>query len=143
MSLLKASPPSPLMYRPFSTILSLLLSKTFKLQRFLGLVNFYCRFDPHAAAILRPLTNALIGAPKSLTWTSSMSQAFHQAQQALSQATLLAHPHPTAPISLATDASDSHIGGVLQQFTSHHWQPLSLFSAKHSPHSWAQLPLIR
>ena len=86
------------------------------LQGFLGLINFYRRFVPHAAAaILRPLTDALVGAPKTLSWTPSMTTDFHQAQHALSHATLLAHPHPTAPLSLATDASDSHVGGVLQQ----------------------------
>ena len=103
------------------------------LQRFLGLINFYRRFVPHAAAILRPLTDALVGAPKTLSWTPSMTTAFHQAQHALSHATLLAHPHPTAPLSLATDASDSHVGGVLQQQIFQQWQPLSFFSAKLSP----------
>ena len=106
------------------------------LQRLLGLINFYYRFVPRAAAILRPLTDALIGAPKFLSWTPSMTQAFQQAQQALSHshATLLAYPLPKAPLSLATDASDSHIGSVLQQQISHHWQlALSFFSAKLSP----------
>ena len=98
-----------------------------------SLINFYRRFVPHAAAILKPLTDALVGSPKLLSWTPAMSDSFHKAKIALSHATLLAHPHPTAPLALATDASDSHIGGVLQQNISHHWQPLSLFSAKLSP----------
>ena len=33
------------------------------LQRFFGLVNFYRRFLQHIAATLRPLTDALSGAP--------------------------------------------------------------------------------
>ena len=81
----------------------------------LGLINFYHRFVPHAAAILRPLTDALIGSPKTLSWTTSMTHSFQQAKQALSHTTLVAHPHPTAPLALSTDASDSHIGSVLQQ----------------------------
>ena len=103
------------------------------LQRFLGVINFYRRFVPHAAAVLHPLNDALIGSPKLLSWTPAMSHSFQQAQTALSHATLLAHLHPTAPLALATDASDSHIGSVLQQNISHHWQPLSFFSAKLSP----------
>ena len=33
------------------------------LQRFLGLINFYRRFLPNIAATMRPLTDALVGAP--------------------------------------------------------------------------------
>ena len=98
-----------------------------ELQRLLGFINFYSCFVPHAAAILCPLTDALIGSPKLLTWTSTITQAFLQAKQALAHATFLAHPHPTAPLSLTTSASASHIGGVLQQQINDHWQPLSSF----------------
>jgi hypothetical protein len=35
-----------------------------ELQAFLGTVNFYCRFLPAAARILKPLTDLLIGGPK-------------------------------------------------------------------------------
>ena len=103
------------------------------LKQFLGLINFFRHFVPHAATILRPLTDALICSPKLLSWSRAMSNYFHQAKQALSHATLLAHSHPTAPLALATDASDSHIGGVLQQKIGNHWQPLPFFSAKLSP----------
>jgi hypothetical protein len=37
---------------------------------------------------------------------------------------LLQHPSPTAELSLATDASDTHIGGIMQQKSGTHWQPL-------------------
>ncbi len=96
----------------------------------LGLINFYCCFIPAAAATLRPLTNALTGNPKKLLWSATMTTAFQAAKQALSKATLLAHPQPNAAIAVASDASDTHIGGVLQQWYKGHWQPLSFFSAK-------------
>ena len=39
--------------------------KTVKaLQRFLGMLNFYRRFLPNIASVLRPLTDALAGTPK-------------------------------------------------------------------------------
>jgi len=40
-----------------------------QLQRFLGLINFYRRFIPGVAGILRPLTDSLRGKPKTLLWS--------------------------------------------------------------------------
>jgi RNase H-like domain found in reverse transcriptase len=42
----------------------------------------------------------------------------------------LAHPDPAADISLAVDASDSHVGAVLQQKEAGQWKPLSFYSKK-------------
>jgi hypothetical protein len=39
-----------------------------QLQRFLGLINFYRRFLPAVARILKPLTDLLKGSPKVLLW---------------------------------------------------------------------------
>jgi hypothetical protein len=41
----------------------------------------------------------------------------------------LAHPQSDAPLALTTNASDMHIGGVLQQQVGGHWQPLGFFRA--------------
>jgi len=48
----------------------------------------------------------------------------------LSRAALLAHPHPTAPLALVTDASTTAMGAVLQQRVQDAWQPLAFFSRK-------------
>ena len=61
-----------------------------------------------------------------------MSHFFQQAKQAPTPTCWLV-AHPTTRLALATDTSDSHIGSVLQQLISNHWQPLSFFSAKLSP----------
>ena len=53
------------------------------LQRFLGMVNFYRRFLPGIAKILRPLTNALAGNPKSLNWSETHQESFEKAKSAL------------------------------------------------------------
>jgi hypothetical protein len=101
------------------------------LQRFLGLINFYRRFLPGIAGTLQPLTDLLRGNPKSLNWSDTAT--FCAAKAALMSATALAHPLPGAVISLVADASDTHIGGVLQQLSSGSWQPLAFFSRKLSP----------
>ncbi len=101
-----------------------------QLQRFLGMINFYRRFMPQAARVLKPLTDALAGCPKTLTWTPDLQTAFVAAKVALEGAVPLAFPLPAARLSLAVDASESHVGGVLQQFGKHGWQPLAFFSKK-------------
>jgi hypothetical protein len=101
------------------------------LQGFLGLVNFYRRFIPAAAQLLLPLTSALVGGRKAaLEWSPQMEAAFTAAKAALCKVTSLAHPDPSAAISLACDASDSHVGAVLQQWSPKGWQPLSFYSKK-------------
>jgi RNase H-like domain found in reverse transcriptase len=40
------------------------------------------------------------------------------------------HLLPDVLLALATDASDTHIGGVLQQKVRGHWQPLGFFSRR-------------
>jgi cleavage and polyadenylation specificity factor subunit 1 len=105
------------------------------LQRFLGMVNFYRRFLPKSAQIPTPLTNLLKGEdlPKALPWDQQHDAAFLAAKAALAAAVPLAHPRPETVLALATDASDTHIGGVLQQKVSGHWQPLGFFSRRLQP----------
>jgi cleavage and polyadenylation specificity factor subunit 1 len=105
---------------------------TKSLQSFLGLVNFYRRFIRGAALILKPLTDALKGGKKvQLTWTSEMGRAFQAAKEAVCSAVCLSHPDPAAVLSLAVDASNTHVGAVLQQSSpAGGWRPLSFFSRK-------------
>jgi hypothetical protein len=108
------------------------------LQAFLGMVNFYRRFLPSIARTLRPLTDALRGAPKvsaSVAWTSDCAAAFASAKLALFQATCLAHPTVGARLSLAVDASATHVGATLQQREdgSTVCRPLGFFSKKLDP----------
>jgi hypothetical protein len=85
---------------------------------------------PGISGTLRPLTGALCGSPRRLEVTDTMRAAVAAAKEALASATLLAHPAPLATLSLATNASDSHIGAVLQQLDGRHWRPLEFFSQK-------------
>jgi hypothetical protein len=95
------------------------------------MINFYRRFIPGAAKILRPLTDALKGGQKKqVEWKPDMEAAFLEIKAALCSSTLLAHPDSKRSVHLAVDASDSHVGAVLQQATEKGPQPLAFFSKK-------------
>jgi hypothetical protein len=59
-----------------------------------------------------------------------MATAFTAAKAALVAAVPLAHPLPGAVLTLAIDASDTHIGAVIEQQVGQHWQLLGFFSKK-------------
>jgi RNase H-like domain found in reverse transcriptase/Reverse transcriptase (RNA-dependent DNA polymerase) len=105
-----------------------------QLQAFLGLFNYYRRFVPAAAKILRPLTDALKGGGSgkaAVQWTEAMKSAFAAARVALADTAQLAHPAVNAELSLVTDASSSHVRAVLQQRRrGRGWEPLGFFSRK-------------
>ena len=100
-----------------------------KLREFVGLVNFYRRFIPHGATLLQPLNLLLCkSTPKTLIWSEAATSAFNAIKEALASATLLVHPEAEAPTCIMTDASETAVGAVLQQFISGRWQPLAYFS---------------
>ena len=104
------------------------------LSTFLGMINFYHRFLPHGAEILRPLNELLSHSRGTdIQWTEEATVAFTAAKDALANAALLAHPKSDAPTSVMTDASDFAIGAVLQQYIDNHWCPISYFSRKLKP----------
>ena len=107
-----------------------------KLREFLGLVNFYRRFLPHAAGLLHPLTQLLgdsSNGAKEVIWTEKAREAFDAVKDALASATLLTHPQPSAQLAIMTDASDVAVGAVLQQQIANRWQPIAYFSRKLKP----------
>ena len=85
------------------------------LQQFAGMVNFYHRFVPNAARIMRHIYAALAGNPVNLEWSSDLEDAFNAAKEALARATMLVHPHAYSPTALTVDASGAAIGAVLEQ----------------------------
>lgn len=103
-----------------------------ELRRFLGMVNFYRRSLPKAAEIQKPLTALLHNAKKNdktpIIWNKDLDTAFDKVKNDLAKATLLAHPLQCAPLYLATDASETGIGAVLQQHNKKTIEPLGFFS---------------
>lgn len=106
-----------------------------KLREFLGMINFYHRFIPHCADILRPL-HTLLTATKHktpLNWTDTTLKAFNDIKQASNDASLLSYPKPDAPTNIMTDTSNTAVGAVLQQQINDTWTPIAFFSRTLKP----------
>ena len=104
------------------------------LQQFVGMLNFYHRFVPNAAHIMRPIYDVLAGKPMTLKWSDELDEAFTTAKEALAQATMLVHPHADKPTALTVDASSTAVGAVLEQNSDgSDWKPVAFFSRKLRP----------
>lgn len=99
-------------------------------RRFIGMVNYYHRFVPHLASILRPL-HELANRPKSqFEWSPEHADAFQQAKHQLATCSPLPFPQPHAPLQVVADASDVAVGAVIQQLQEGRWVPLAFHSKK-------------
>ena len=114
-----------------------------ELQRFLGMVGYYRKFIPKAASHLYYLFEALKGKPKTLNWTPDCQKSFEATKEALAKASLLFHPRPGALLALTTDASNSAVGGVLEQLGPQGWEPLAFYSSKLKPNEQMWPPYDR
>lgn len=81
------------------------------------MVTFYHRFLPAAASIMEPLYEAA-------------SIAFESIKKALANATMLVHLKCNAPTTLKVDASETAVGGVLEQLVNKQWQAIAFFSCR-------------
>jgi hypothetical protein len=68
-----------------------------------------------AAPSLETLHWSPEGQNKTLEWTAAVEEAFQSAKCLLAVVVPLQHPATNTELSLATDTSDSHIGGNMQQ----------------------------
>ena len=107
-----------------------------ELRSFLGLLNYYGKFLPNLAMLVH-LLNTLLQHDKRWKWSAECAQAFQQAKQALSSASVLAHYDPTLPLTLAGDASAYGVGAVIS-----HTLPDGAFASRSlstSERNYAQL----
>jgi hypothetical protein len=84
-----------------------------QLQTFLGFVTFLRQHVRHFADLTSPLEEIKLS--KELVWTDSLRTAFHATKQALLHAPFLQYPNYSKAFHIATDASNSGVGGVLYQ----------------------------
>ena len=108
-----------------------------KLQRFLGMMNYYNRFLPKIAQVLIPLHDAVGSKQKekkaAIVWSEQCELAFREAKELLAAATLLQHLSPSAETRVTTDTSGLALGGKLEQKTKGLWRPVAFFSKKLKP----------
>ena len=87
-----------------------------QLRSFLGLASFYRRYVPNFAAVTCPLTDATKnGRPNKVVWDDALEKAFNYVKQILTSEPVLRLPDFEKTFILATDASDTGLGAVLQQ----------------------------
>ncbi|GBN53152.1 Transposon Ty3-I Gag-Pol polyprotein [Araneus ventricosus] len=104
------------------------------LRTFLGILNFYRRYLKDAAKNQALLHEYLKGSKtkdkRKIQWTDEAEKQFEKCKNDLANATLLSFPNSELPLSLFTDASDTAIGAVLQQYENSTWQPIAFYSKK-------------
>jgi len=105
-----------------------------QLQSFLGFTNFYRRFINNYSKIARPLTN-LTKKNTPFEWNQEATQAFNVLKTSIASEPTLAHPDPSEPFILETDASDFAIGAVLLQRSKADMElhPVAFYSRKMIP----------
>ena len=85
-----------------------------QVRRFLGMTQYYRRFQKNYANIAKPLQN-LTKHDVQFEWTPACQKAFDTMIESLTTAPLLAYPDPNKAYILTTDASDIAIGYILSQ----------------------------
>ena len=57
-----------------------------------------------------------------------LEKAFTDSKKMMTGSIMLDHPHPTAQVALTTDASETGMGAVLEQYIGGKWRPLGYWS---------------
>ena len=83
-----------------------------QLRSLLGLVNYYTRYLPNLATVIKPL-NELLEKNRKWAWSDACQLAFENIKMLITLETVLTHYEPTAPVRLACDASPYGLGAVL------------------------------
>lgn len=84
-----------------------------ELQSFLGLGTFLRQHVRHYAELTGPLE--AIKYQKNIEWNDMLVECFKAVQQAVASAPILSFPDFNKPFHIATDASNTGVGGVLFQ----------------------------
>ena len=104
-----------------------------EVRRFLGMCGFYRRHVPSFAKVATPLTN-LTRARSDFRWTEACQSAFETLKACLVSAPVLVKARVNEPFIVTTDASNTHVGGVLSQVQADGAnKPIGYFSKKLSP----------
>lgn len=86
-----------------------------QLQQFLGLCNFYRRFNQNHATLIEPFRE-LLSSKNRWKWSAKYQEAFIEIKKAFVKTICLYHYKYDRPFILQTGASNSGISGVLYQY---------------------------
>lgn len=100
-----------------------------QVRRFIGMCSFYRRFIADFSQIATPLTN-LMGNSKIFHWDNECQSSFESLKQKLITTPVLVRADLTKQFELHTDASNTHLGGVLMQVEEKGLKPIGYFSKK-------------
>ncbi len=81
------------------------------------MTGYYRKHIHNYAKIATPLTN-LTRKKQTFKWTDQCQTAFETLKEYLSKAPVLVRAQPHQPFIVTTDASNTHIGGVLPKSNS-------------------------
>ena len=99
-------------------------------RRFLGMLNYYRKFIPAAAAALQHLSKMLFPlkySRRTLRWNEKAGEAFSAIKTKPVSATLLPFPVSGDETQVMVDALTPAVGGVLQQVINGYDKPLAFF----------------
>jgi hypothetical protein len=83
-----------------------------ELQTVIGIVNYYSKFIPFQADMLKPMYN-LLRKETEWNWPSECQLALEKVNDVLSNDAVLVHYDPKKPLTVAYDASPYGVGCVL------------------------------
>ena len=93
-----------------------------EVKEFVGFSNYYRCFIPWYASIVELLHQLLRKNSKGFHWTAACDSSFNTLKSKLTYLPVLAYLRFSDTFIVATDASDTAIGGVLSQMQdSHEW----------------------
>uniref|UniRef100_A0A183C855 RNA-directed DNA polymerase n=1 Tax=Globodera pallida TaxID=36090 RepID=A0A183C855_GLOPA len=108
-------------------------SEVNELRSYLGMVNYYQEFVRNFRFIRQPL-DELLRKDKPWNWSNKCQDAFNKINAALQSDLALTHYDPALPITVAADASEHGIGGVIShQFPNGMVKAVSHFSRSLTP----------
>jgi len=97
-------------------------------QKFLGLVNYYCQFIEGFASIAR-LLHDMVKKDKKWEWTERQEKVFKELKDRFTKELVLAAPDLDKKLKVEVDTSDYATGGVLSmEVENRRWKPVAFLS---------------
>jgi len=97
------------------------------IQKFLGLVNYYCRFIRGFISIARPLYD-MVKKDKKWEWMEKQEKAFKELKEQFTKEPVLAAPDLNKKMRMKVDVSDYAMGVLSMECENGLWRPVAFLS---------------